>query len=244
MIGETIGQYRIDAELGRGGRGVVYRAFDQQLQRNMALKVLHEGVTSRAEQRSSILAEARAASPLNHPGIATIYEVGEQGELGEAQDYQARALALDPPQIWANLFMPSVLIKKGDPDRAERGIRTAEQILGTDQMLGTMEALIWARRGEDAKAEQTVLEALSHGTSKRHTTITRGTSLRQCTRSWEGRVKPCPGSKRRRVWALPNHPLFWNDPHLASLQDHPGFLGLMSSLRSEHEAFRGEFSRV
>ncbi len=43
---------------------------------------------------------------------------------------------------------------------------------------------------------------------------------------------------------LPNHPLFWNDPHLASLQDHPGFLGLMSSLRSEHEAFRSEFSRL
>ena len=79
--GQTIAHYRIDAELGRGGMGVVYRAFDQKLRRDVALKVLQESLLASDEHRKRLLAEARAASPLNHPGIATIYEVTEQDGL-------------------------------------------------------------------------------------------------------------------------------------------------------------------
>ncbi|MBI3667890.1 MAG: protein kinase [Acidobacteria bacterium] len=80
MIGRTISHYRIEAELGRGGMGVVYRAHDELLRRPVALKLLADQIESRAERRARILAEARAASALNHPGITTIYEVGEEGE--------------------------------------------------------------------------------------------------------------------------------------------------------------------
>ena len=80
MIGQTISHYRIEGELGRGGMGIVYRARDEQLQRTVALKLLPKEFASHTDRRARILAEARAAAALNHPGITTIYEVGEQGE--------------------------------------------------------------------------------------------------------------------------------------------------------------------
>src|SRR5215831_2025846 len=80
MLGRTISHYRIEEELGRGGMGVVYRARDHKLHRTVALKMLAEDFGSRAEQRARVLAEARAACALNHPGITTIYEVVEEDD--------------------------------------------------------------------------------------------------------------------------------------------------------------------
>jgi len=73
---EQIGPYRILEVIGRGGMGVVYAAFDSQLHRKLAIKLLQpgRGVSRLAAKR--LLKEARAASSLNHPNIVTIYEVG------------------------------------------------------------------------------------------------------------------------------------------------------------------------
>ena len=81
MVGQRIGHYRIESEIGRGGMGVVYRAHDERLDRPVAVKVLTERNLGSVEIRTRILAEARAAAALNHPGILTIYEVGEEGTL-------------------------------------------------------------------------------------------------------------------------------------------------------------------
>jgi len=77
MVGAVISHYEIEAELGRGGMGVVFRAYDKNLQRRVALKMLTGKIMSLGDAGSVVLAEARAASALNHPSIITIYEVGE-----------------------------------------------------------------------------------------------------------------------------------------------------------------------
>ena len=78
MIGETLGQYRIESRLGSGGMGVVYKAHDERLHRLVALKLIGgEGRGSTPDERARLLDEARAASHLTHPHICTVYEVGE-----------------------------------------------------------------------------------------------------------------------------------------------------------------------
>jgi serine/threonine protein kinase len=75
MIGQVISRYRILAELGSGGMGVVYRAEDLTLHREVGLKVLAATASTGAVER--FLREARAAASLNHPNICTVYDAGE-----------------------------------------------------------------------------------------------------------------------------------------------------------------------
>jgi TolB-like protein/Flp pilus assembly protein TadD len=75
LIGQTIAHYRIDAKLGEGGMGAVYRAEDLTLGREVALKFLSRGASFDPEARRRLVKEAQAASRLNHPNIATIYEL-------------------------------------------------------------------------------------------------------------------------------------------------------------------------
>ncbi len=72
----VIGRYRVERELGAGGMGKVYRAYDTQLRRPVALKVLPSDRQSDPERRERLLREARAASAVSHPNIVGIYEIG------------------------------------------------------------------------------------------------------------------------------------------------------------------------
>src|SRR4029450_4099876 len=74
-IGDRIARYRILADVGAGGMGVVYRAEDLMLRREVALKVLTPPFAPGAVDR--FLREARAAASLNHPNICTIFDAGE-----------------------------------------------------------------------------------------------------------------------------------------------------------------------
>ena len=77
MIDRTIHHYRVLELLGSGGMGVVYKAEDQKLSRQVALKFLHMNPAPTSAAIDRFMREARTASSLNHPGICTIYEVNE-----------------------------------------------------------------------------------------------------------------------------------------------------------------------
>jgi hypothetical protein len=79
MIGTLLGHYRVLSKIGEGGMGVVYRAHDEVLHRDVALKVLADSAVASLE-KDHLLHEARAGSALNHPNICTIHEVFEAGD--------------------------------------------------------------------------------------------------------------------------------------------------------------------
>src|SRR5262252_10332769 len=74
---KTIGHYEITGKLGEGGMGVVYKAWDQKLRRHVALKFLPPRQTDSVGQAVRLRQEAHAISALNHPNIATIYDIDE-----------------------------------------------------------------------------------------------------------------------------------------------------------------------
>jgi non-specific serine/threonine protein kinase len=77
QVGKAISRYRIAERLGAGGMGVVYRARDERLGRDVALKILSGNALDSESARQRFIREAQFAATLNHPGIVTIYEVEE-----------------------------------------------------------------------------------------------------------------------------------------------------------------------
>jgi TolB-like protein/Tfp pilus assembly protein PilF len=78
MVGQTISHYRILEQIGAGGMGVVYKAYDEQLEREVAVKLLSPGLIADESARKRFRKEALALARLNHPNIATIFEFGNE----------------------------------------------------------------------------------------------------------------------------------------------------------------------
>ncbi len=77
LAGQTVSHYRLIRLIGAGAMGVVYRARDESLERDVALKFLATGAATDAASKLRFIREAKAASALDHPNVATVYEIGE-----------------------------------------------------------------------------------------------------------------------------------------------------------------------
>ena len=78
LIGHTINErYKLEALLGDGGMGTVYRAYDLNLDRQMAIKLMHSHFARRSEFRARLIQEAKTAAQLDHPSVVGIYDFGE-----------------------------------------------------------------------------------------------------------------------------------------------------------------------
>src|SRR5258708_29406278 len=75
MIGDKLGNYRLTDKVGEGGMGIVYRARDEELNRDVAVKGLAAGMLDHLG-KDHLLKEAQTASALNHPNICTIFQIG------------------------------------------------------------------------------------------------------------------------------------------------------------------------
>jgi eukaryotic-like serine/threonine-protein kinase len=104
-------RYQLEVEIGRGARGVVYRALDKYLGRTVAVKILSE-TSIDADSRARLLNEARSAAKLNHPNIVTVYDAGEADGL---------------PYIVMELIDGKTLFEQ-KPERIEDIISVARQI--------------------------------------------------------------------------------------------------------------------
>ena len=78
MVGQNVGKYRVLDKIGRGGMGTVYKAVDETLHREVAIKVLNAELND-PEVAKRFRSEAITVARLSHPGIATIYELFEHG---------------------------------------------------------------------------------------------------------------------------------------------------------------------
>ena len=109
-VGASVGRYRIVDELGAGGMGVVYKAFDPQLDRLVALKVLHEGFAELLDagktEGTPLLTEAQTLARLKHPNIVMVFDAGVADDVawpsatpaGAAPQRAASQQSAAPPQ--------------------------------------------------------------------------------------------------------------------------------------------------
>jgi serine/threonine protein kinase len=149
VIGQVLGHCRVVAKLGEGGMGVVYRAYDEVLHRDVALKVVKKdaGLDASASQR--LLHEARASSALAHPNICTIYEVGEtDGELYIVMELvegkSLRAMSAEaglPPEsvVRYGIQIAGALVRAHDRGIIHRDLKTANIVVTSDGLVKVLD---------------------------------------------------------------------------------------------------------
>lgn len=152
-----IGPYRVDGLLGRGGMGEVYRAFDEGLQRAIAVKRVAVGQRDRAEARARFWREARALAALDHPGIVRVHRVDEaaDGDLFlamELVDGEPLSALLGAP--WPSAAVAAIgrqaaeaLAAAHRADMTHRDVKPANLLLQTDGQLRVVDFGL-ARRAE------------------------------------------------------------------------------------------------
>jgi eukaryotic-like serine/threonine-protein kinase len=141
-VGTRLGVYEITGSVGAGGMGIVYRAIDTRLGREVALKVLPSAATADPDRHRRFVQEARSASSLNHPHIVTIYDIGEESgttfiamELVEGEPLDRRLLQRLPltTAVEYAIQIASALEAAHAHGIVHRDIKPANIVIGRDR---------------------------------------------------------------------------------------------------------------
>jgi TolB-like protein len=197
---------------------------------------LHVGLFDAAEEGLKIAFAVRPDDPntVLFLGHSAMY----RHHYDEADAYYARALTIDAANIWTNVFYPVIPLYRGALDDAERKIAAARELQGNDPWLTSCEALLWAKRGEAAKAERLLPTALRgkplfHTHHMWHTAAATYATLGQHQRALSL-------LERAAAFGLPNFTLFRDDPHFHPLRSLRGFQKLLARLQRERRALEAD----
>lgn len=149
MIGQVLGHCRVQAKIGEGGMGVVYRAYDEVLQRDVAIKVVKKDARLGSSGSQNLLHEARSSSSLSHPNICTIHDVGEtEGELyivmelveGKPLHEVCRDGGLPPETvIRCGVQIVGALVRAHDRGIIHRDLKTSNIVVASDGLVKVLD---------------------------------------------------------------------------------------------------------
>jgi serine/threonine protein kinase len=158
VIGQVLGHCRVQAKIGEGGMGVVYRAYDEVLQRDVAVKVVKKDPQLDSSASQNLLQEARASSSLAHPNICTIHDVGEtDGELyivmelveGKSLNEMCRDSGLPPELVIRyGAQIASALVRAHDRGIVHRDLKTANIVVTSDGLVKVLDFGLARRVGD------------------------------------------------------------------------------------------------
>ncbi|MFZ0805024.1 MAG: protein kinase [Candidatus Sulfotelmatobacter sp.] len=175
MIGQVLGHCRITAKIGEGGMGIVYRAYDEVLQRNVAVKVVKKDPALDASAGQDLLREARTSSSLAHPNICTIYEVGEtEGVVyivmelveGKSLNIMSIASALPPESVLRyGVQIASALARAHDRGIVHRDLKSANIVVTSDGLVKVLDFGLAKRVGGGVLDAPTLSFSTAQGAS-------------------------------------------------------------------------------
>jgi TolB-like protein/tetratricopeptide (TPR) repeat protein len=163
-----------------------------------------------------------------------------RGDYDRSTEFYSRAQSLDPGAVLNHVIAPVPLLWAGRLGEAREALTKARQMLPGESFATGLEAIFAGLDGNPARAESLADEASQSPRSMTHTHHT----WHSCAAAYALCGKPDKALaelERCAGMGLPNYGLFQLDPYLRSLHDNPGFQGLMTSLRREHDSIRDEF---